>query len=387
MKSLLESSRSRAQLRSASLVLSLVAGAIACGVVEHPHDVQAVDTSGDFGPLAGAGTTIPGAGAPPAAGGAPSNTFGGAPSNPLGGAAGAIGVAGRGGSSAQGGATVGSGGVPGAGGKPPATGGAGAASSGVTITLGGVNVPKEKAIAYIHIGHSNMYGEASSPSGSRAYHYTQTDPHAFMYRPGSAPTLAKEPTADKPPKDPPPPGAGPGMSLLKESIALAPEYYFISLGFGAPSAYCSSFAPGGAYYDLLMAGPKAIKGRVTFGAIFIYLGITERHGTAEDVNGFPDCINKLVTAIRKDVEEPNLPAMMNDYEVEAKGEFVVNGAVYNAIYPQIQKVPSVVSNFALVSAAGLAMQDDHHFNFDGQRTWAQRALKTMKDKGWFLWAP
>ena len=385
MKSLLESNRSRAQLRGAALVSSLVMGAFACGVVEHPHDVQAIDTSNDFGPLAGAGTTLPSAGAAAASGGAPSNTFGGA--------AGAIGAAGRGGSVAQGGAAVGSGGAPavagaGAGGKPPTTGGAGAPpSSGVTITLGGVNVPKEKAIAYIHIGHSNMYGEASSPSGSRAYHYTQTDPHAFMYRPGSAPTLAKEPTADKPPKDPPPPGAGPGMSLLKESIALAPDYYFISLGFGAPSAYCTSLIPGGAYYDLLMAGPKAIKGRVTFGGIFIYLGITERHGTAADVEGFPKCINTLVSAIRKDLEDPNLPALMNDYEVEAKGEFVVNGAVYNAIYPQIQKVPSVVSNFALVSAAGLAMQDDHHFNFDGQRTWAQRALKTMKDKGWFPWAP
>jgi hypothetical protein len=145
--------------------------------------------------------------------------------------------------------------------------------------------------------------------------------------------------------------------------------------------------PGGLYYDGLIAGPKAIKGRVTFGAIFVYLGITERHGSAADVNGFPDCINTLVSAIRKDVGEPNLPALMNDYEVEAKGEFVVNGAVYNAIYPQIQKTPSVVSNFALVSAATIAMQDDHHFNFDGQRTWAQRALKTMKDKGWFPWAP
>jgi hypothetical protein len=177
------------------------------------------------------------------------------------------------------------------------------------------------------------------------------------------------------------------MSLLKEAVTLAPDHYFISLGYGVPSAYCSQFVPGGLYYDGLIAGPKAIKGRVTFGAIFIYLGITERHGTAADVNGFPNCINTLVSAIRRDVGEPNLPALMNDYEVESKGEFIINGAVYNAIYPQIQMVPSVVQNFALVSAATIAMQDDHHFNFDGQRTWAQRALKTMKDKGWFRWAP
>ena len=54
---------------------------------------------------------------------------------------------------------------------------------------------------------------------------------------------------------------------------------------------------------------------------------------------------------------------MNDYEVEAKGEFVVNGAVYNAIYPQIQKVPSVVSNFALVSAASLGHAGRSPFQF------------------------
>jgi len=376
MKSLL--GISRAKLRGSLGALLLVLGALACGVVEHPHDQQAIDTSDDFGPLGGT-TSKPtaGAGNIPATGGAPNS---GAAN---GGTAG-TGLTGHGGSGALGGAPTTAAGSAGA---PLATAGGGATSSGVTITLGGTNVPKEKAIAFIHIGHSNMYGEASSPQSSRAYHYTQTDPHAYMYHPGSSPTLAKEPTADKPSGTPTAPGAGPGMSLVKEAVALAPDYYFISLGYGVPSAYCSQFIPGGLYYDGLIAGPKAIKGRVTFGAIFIYLGITERNGTAADASGFSNCINTLVTAIRNDVGEPNLPALMNDYEVEGKGEFVVGGAVYNAIYPQIQKCPSVVSNFALVSAATLAMQDDHHFNFDGQRTWAQRALQMMKDKGWFHWAP
>jgi len=369
MKSLLEISRM--QLRRSPVSLALLTATLACGVVEHPHDVEAVDPSDDFGPSAGAPTTpIPGVGGSGAVGGA----AGGAAS----GVAGAPGVAGRGGSGGQGGAPVATAGSAGA---PVAAGGkGGATSSGVTINLGGVDVPMEKAIAFIHVGHSNMAGQASAPSASRAYHYTETNPHAFMYKVGSSPTLAKEPTAGGP-------GAGPGMALVKEAVAMAPDYYFISLGYGKGSAYCSQFIPGGLYYDSLIAAPKAIKGRVTFGAIFIYLGITERHGTTADQTGFPNCINTLVSAIRKDVGEPNLPALMNDYEVGATGEFAVNGAVYNAIYPQIQMVPSVVANSALVSAASVGMQDDHHFNFDGQRTWAQRALKTMKDKGWFRWAP
>jgi len=376
MKSLFEISR--AQLRGAAAASVLVVSALACGVVEHPHPQEAIDHSGDFGPLGGATSNPPGAAGTATSGGSGNSTAFGGSGGTSSAAGGALGAAGHGGSGTF--PTAGAGTVGTAGGPPTSTGAAGAPASGVTITLGGVNVPKEKAIAFIHIGHSNMYGQAMSPSSSRAYHYTETNPHAFMYKPGSSPTLAKEPTAGGP-------GAGPGMALLKESIALAPDYYFISLGYGQPSAYCSQFVPGGLYYDGLIAGPKAIKGRVTFGAIFIYLGITERHGTAADVNGFPNCINTLVSAIRKDVGEPNLPALMNDYEVEAKGEFVVNGAVYNNIYPQIQKTPSVVSNLALVSAATIAMQDDHHFNLDGQRTWAQRALKTMKDKGWSPWAP
>jgi hypothetical protein len=202
-----------------------------------------------------------------------------------------------------------------------------------------------------------------------------------MYHPGSAPELALEPkTAGTR-------FAGPGTALLKEAAALAPDYYFISLGFGEPSAYCSQFLPDHLYYENLIAAPKAIKGRVTFGGIFIYLGITERHGSEADRTGFAGCINQLVTAIRSDVGEPNLPLLETDYEVEASGEFAVGGEVYNAIYPQIQKIPSTVSNSALVSAEGLGMEDNHHFNLDGQRTWVQRALTIMRQKGWFPWAP
>lgn len=373
MKPILDMSGSGSRRWLGALVI--LAGGAACGVVEHPHEVQAIDTTDDFGPSAGT-TTQP----TPTAGSSAGGTVGLAGAPATGGGVGTAGGVTTGGAGA--GQTTG--GSVSAGGTATGTAGTGtgtAGASGMTIPLGGVNVPKEKAIAFIHIGHSNMAGQAMTPQGSRAYHFTETNPHAYMYHAGSSPTLAIEPkTAGGP-------GAGPGTALVKESAMASPDYYFVSLGYGQPSAYCSQFLPGALYYNDLIAGPKAIKGRVTFGAIIIYLGITERHGTAADVSGFPDCINKLVTAIRTDIGEPNLPALMNDYEVEGSGEFVVGGAVANAIMPEIAKVPSVVSNFALVSAKGIAMQDDHHFNLDGQRMWVQRALQTLKDRGWRPWAP
>jgi hypothetical protein len=348
---------------AARSVVRLVAllGVSACGVVEHMQETQAIDTSGDFGPAPTAGAPPAVAGASVAGGAGGSSSSGGVAGTPLGGSSGAGG---------------------GSGGAPP---------SGVTINLGGVEVPKEKAIAFIHIGHSNMAGRASGPRASRPFHFDETHPHAYMYHPGSMPALAREPetAGDDLARNPPfgEPQGGPGTALVKEAAMLAPDHYFISLGFGFSSAYCSQFLPGALHYENLIAAPKAIKGRVTFGGIFIYLGITERHGNEGDRSGFPNCINTLANAIRSDVGEPNLPVLLTDYEVESTGEFVVGGEVYNAIYPQIQKVPMTVSNSALVSADDLAMQDNHHFNLDGHRTWVQRALMTMKTKGWFPWAP
>src|SRR5450432_3098003 len=363
-----------------------VVGIAACGVAEHSKGAPPIDTSSDFGPNGGAVTSAGGAASVPMAG---SPATGGAAA--VGGATMTAGGTSLGGTSAAGAAT---GGTSAAG---AATGGAstggGAPLSGVTITLGTDVVPMERAVAFIHIGHSNMAGRATSPAASKAYHFTETNPHAYMYHvaanagggmPGP-PALAIEPkTAGDTPGN-----AGPGTSFVKQAAALAPNTYFISLGFAVPSAYRSQFVPGALYYDQLIAAPKAIKGKVTFGGIFIYLGITERADEAghpaSDTANFANCINTLVTAIRKDVGVPNLPLLENNYEVDGTGEFAVGGAVYNGIFPVIQTIPTVVSNSALIDCKGLGMQDDHHFNLDGQRTYAQRALAMMQAKGWFPW--
>jgi hypothetical protein len=348
---------SSSAVRCAALRVGLAAfNLAACGVTEHPHATRAVDTSNDFGGSAPAAPADP-----PVTSPAPAVESEVPVAAPPGGIAEAPGV------------------VPLA---PPVAEPAPAAPlSGVTIPLGGVDVPKERAIAFIHIGHSNMAGRASRPNSSRPYHFQETHPRAWLYHPGSPPELALEPKTAGDTQN-----AGPGTALVKEAAMLAaPDYYFISLGFGYPSAYCTQFLRSGLYYDQLIAGPLAIKDRVTFGGIFIYLGITERHGTEADRTGFPNCINELVTSIRSDVGVPDLPLLINDYEVEGTGEFRVGGAVANAIMPQIAKIPTTVLNSALVSAEGLGMQDNHHFNLDGHRVWVQLALATMQEKGWFPW--
>ncbi len=385
--------------------LALFALVSACGVQEHAHELKAdISVGGKLAPpppppesggtpsLSGGTTGVPGAGGTPTGagggGGVPAGGFGGT-LNPAGGAGLPGGSTSTGGTptNAGVGGMVTQGGTPGAGGSvamagAPSTGGL----SGVMVDINGTKLPKESVIAFIHVGHSNMAGRAMSPASSRAYHF-ENEPslRTWIYRAGNW-TVATEPNTAGDQESKRFMKGGPGTALLKQALDDAPTRYFVSLGFGIASAYCSQFIPGGLYYDQLIAAPKELKGQVTFGAILIMLGITERHGTAADISGYPNCINTLVTAIRNDVGEPNLPLLINDYEMEATGsELGATSEFAQQMIPLIHKIPEIVSNSALVPTDNLPMEDDHHFNFDGQKEWTRRALDIMKQKGWVKW--
>jgi hypothetical protein len=306
--------------------------------------------------------------------------------------------------------SAGGGGRAGDSGAPTGTAGAGlAGASGVVIDINGMSVPKEKAIAFIHFGHSNMAGRGQAPSALRPFFFTDVDAHAWMYhtsgshmgfKPANEPYTAGDNTTLSTN------AGGPGTPLVKQAAAMAPGYHFISVGYGQNALFCRNYKPGTINYDLAMAGPKALKGKVTFAAIVIMLGITERHGTAADIQGYPDCINTIVTQIRTDLGEPNLPLLLTDYEMTAKNlteDLTPTGPFGTQIIPRIHAIPTFLSKIhpinykpptgqgavttsALVPTDGLALIDDHHFQLDSHKKWTQDLLDIMKEAGWFPWA-
>jgi hypothetical protein len=355
-----------------------------------------------FPPPSGtAGSTLPGtAGSVPSSSGSAGATGGGtgaagSASGAAGDAAGTAGnvgsgAAGSGGLGAAGGSgTMGAAGVTGTGGTAP--------PSGIMINIGGTMVPKENAIAFLHFGHSNMAGRGVDLPATRPFFFGTPDPHAWMYHSGKGFQPAVEPNTagDGGNMINGMVSGGPGTALVKEAAALAPDKYFISVGFGQSSAYCSQFLPGALYYNKVMAGALELKGKVTWAGIMIYLGITERHGTQADIDNYPQCINKLVTQIRADLGEPNLPLAINDYEMGTTGPLAPgpNDAFYNAIRPKEQMVPMVVSNSILIPTDNpiIPIQDDHsttddhHFSLDGHKEYVRRLLAAFQMKGWFPW--
>ncbi|HXI60210.1 MAG TPA: sialate O-acetylesterase [Polyangia bacterium] len=309
-----------------------------------------------------------------------------------------------------GGGSMGSGGIAGDSGVPTGTGGTAlGGASGNSIDINGMTVPQEKAIAFIHFGHSNMAGRGQAPTSLRPYFFTDVDAHAWMYHAGGSKAgfkPANEPFTAGDSTSLSGNSGGPGTPLVKQAAAMAPGYHFISVGFGQNALFCRNYKPGTSYYTNVMAGPKALKGKVTFAAIVIMLGITERHGTSADISGYPDCINTIVTQIRTELGLPNLPLLITDYEMTAKNlgeDLTPTGPFGTQIIPRIHAIPTflskvhpitymppngkgAVTNSALVPTDGLALIDDHHFQLDSHKKWTQDLLDIMKEAGWFPWA-
>ncbi|HEY0713333.1 MAG TPA: hypothetical protein VGF45_11715, partial [Polyangia bacterium] len=202
--------------------LALIAASCGLKVTESPNVVDDPGSSGfgGSGPTNGTGGDV----VPTPGAGGSTGTSGGRTGNPGGGANGSNDAGG------------GSGGRTGDTGAPPTgTGGTMGAPSGEGVMLGGQFVPKERAIAFIHFGHSNMAGRGEGPANLRPFFFTENDPRAWMFHatgPQAGFLPAKEPFTAGDGTSRSRNSGGPGTAIVKNAAAMGkPEYHFISVGF------------------------------------------------------------------------------------------------------------------------------------------------------------
>ncbi len=259
--------------------------------------------------------------------------------------------------------------------------------TGPGVTINGTFVPKDKALVVIHWGHSNMYGQADSPSSLRPFFY-DTQPGLWSYQGNNRFRLAREKTAPAPAGDNND-SAGPGMAILRTLAAAAPAnggYHVISIGRGRGSATTEDFLKGGLYYSTFMNLAVQLKGRVTFAGMFIMMGITDRHMPTRDQGGFADRMTQIVADIRTDLGEPNLPVLHTDYEVTSTGELSVNTEFARRIRPLMLSLPQRVANLAIIPCDDIPLEDDHHFTLAGHKLWAERGVEILRTRGWLPWS-
>ncbi len=265
------------------------------------------------------------------------------------------------------------------------------------IMLGGVDVPKDKFIVYLCIGHSNMAGEDYRNSDGTSI------PHGWNYQWYSTKTwvLAKET-----------PGAmknglsgngsgGPSMPFIKAMAAAYPDYYFGIINDASLSSTCrgansglntsnlpadqNRFWKGTTLYSQLVTAVNATKNDATFGGLICMLGSVEATRTSDTVcNRFSNDISQMATDFRADMGLPNMPFLMGEYEAGASGNFATTLPWPAIIASQIKLLPTKLTLSATINSVGIDMLDDHHYTATkGQPEFAKRLAAMIQTKSWF----
>jgi hypothetical protein len=356
------------------VVLAIATAAAACGIREHNfHPTTDPVDPGNPDPITGgsgmSGGTSAGTGGNPGGAGTGGSGQGGSRAGTGGGGRGGTGGSGSGGS-----------------GNPGGTGGGAAPDAAVpanAVSIAGTIVPREKAIVILHFGHSNMLGHGDKPEELRPFFF-EPQPRLWAYRGNGNFLPAVEPTSSGGrSRD----TAGPGMGLLRAAAMRAPgDVHFISIGYGIGSATSEDWQKGAlGHYERVMNLAAQLRGRVTFGAAVIMLGITDRHLPLARQNGFAANVAKIAADVRADLGTPDLPILHTDYEMESTEDLAPTGEVGMRFIPQIRSLPMRIARCAIVPTDGLGMQDDHHFDMAGQKDWSDRAMQILVDKNWAPW--
>ena len=288
---------------------------------------------------------------------------GGAPAAPTDGAGGS---GGQDGAAAPGAGTV----------APPPAGG---------VVIAGAAVPKDRAIVFLHIGHSNMAGRSVNPTSERPFFY-DTHPRLWAYAAGDTWRPAREPlSGDSMTRD----RAGPGMAILRSALNFLPEAaHVISIGRGQSGqtrGYCRSYRRGSLLYDFVMKPAMELRGKVTFAAVWVMFGISEVNDMANAAT-FGACAQGVVSDMRQDLGEPGLPFVFGDWEDGATGDVGPDSEIGRIIVPQLRALPMQVPRLVLIDTVGIPTEEDHHFNLIGQKLWAQRGIDGLIKAGLAPWA-
>ncbi len=260
------------------------------------------------------------------------------------------------------------------------------APTGDGVVIGGVAVPRDKVIVFLHLGHSNMAGRTNTPPELRPLNF-ETHPKLWAYAKDGAWRPAKEPlSGDYLTRG----GAGPGMSILRTALDLAPDdAYVVSIGRGHDGSiggHCRNFRRGALLYDFVMAPAKELKGKVTFGAIFTMLGVNEFRRDAANLTRFHECLEGVAADMRADLGDPDIPFLMGDWEAGATGAFDPTHDYAITTKMQMRIAEMNIRRSGIIPSDGLPMSDDHHYNLVGYKMWAERGFEILKMSGWIPWA-
>jgi hypothetical protein len=253
-----------------------------------------------------------------------------------------------------------------------------AAAAQVTLPTGRV-VPKDSFIVFLFVGHSNMTGR------DRVALDTAESPFLWNCLLNRPPQLAWIPAREPLHIENPPDqefGCGPGMPFLKALGIAYPGYYFGIIQ-NSNSGYCvqGNFRRGKDAYDEEIGAASLFAGTVTLGGIVAMIGWVEAEDGSVAANPFRFAFQEscMVAEMRSDLQKPDLPFVIGEFENGASSPLAVDR---DTVAAQIFATPARITNSAIVSSEGMTYTDDHHYDCSSQKVWGERAARVLVDHGW-----
>lgn len=247
------------------------------------------------------------------------------------------------------------------------------------VELDGVEVPQDKLIYYLFIGHSNMMGYGGIMD-------TTTHPKLWCFDLDDGFYPAKDPigTIYKSPS--------PVMPFLKKMAEYYPGYYFCGVKIiQAGMLMKDQFSIDRPKYVEIKETVDSLKNIATLGGVCAMFGLVE--GVNDTfANAFSEDFTNIINTYRENFGVPDLPCILGKYEENADTSVIPNFFKYkNIVIKQIANVPGLdpLGRTFLTPKEAVPANfyyDDHHYNEKGYKIWSQTAANIIRDNDLDFWA-
>jgi hypothetical protein len=230
------------------------------------------------------------------------------------------------------------------------------------VQLGNVKVPREKFIVFLMIGHCNMMGQARFPENSmhpRAWQFDLNQRPPRWVPAGSRNNVNHLGT--------------PTLPFLQAMATAYPDYHFGVINNASSAAYVqSNYRRGRSNYMQIIGAAQRLRPYVTLGGVLTMLGYMEAEN-ANRTRSFGDQFVAMMQEMRIDLEEPELPFFITQFEIGASKK----GRGWMAIANTIDQIPQHVPNTAVISTANFIYDSDHHPSYQSFKLWGMRAAHAV----------
>jgi hypothetical protein len=230
------------------------------------------------------------------------------------------------------------------------------------VQLGNIVVPREKFIVFLMIGHCNMMGQARHPE-------VATHPRAWQFD-----------LNQRPPRWVPATSRNnvnrlgtPTLPFLQAMAAAYPDYHFGVINNASSAAYVqSNYRRGRSNYMQIVSAARRLKPYATLGGVLTMLGYMEAEN-GNRTRSFGDHFVTMIQEMRADLDEPELPFFITQFELGA----LKKGPGWMAVANTIDQIPQYVPHTAVLSTANFIYDSDHHPSYQSFKLWALRAAHAV----------